>query len=71
MAEVSDELLTRLDVIMSDLEAKLLGRVIRGHLPEIKFLKRTSMRKRASVGVAEPGTSRHWRSRLGTLATEQ
>ena len=39
----SDELLTRLDVIMSsEFEAKLLGRVGRGHLPEIKFLKRAS-----------------------------
>ena len=35
MADVSGEL------SHEDLEAKLLGRVGRGHLPEIKFLKRT------------------------------
>ena len=42
VAEGSDELLTRLDVIMSsEFEAKLLGRVGRGHCPVIKFLKHT------------------------------
>ena len=41
MAEGDDDLLTRLDTIMStEFEAKLLGRVGRGRLPEIKFLKR-------------------------------
>ena len=41
-AEESDELLTQLDTITwSEFQAKLLGRVGRRHLPEIKFLQRT------------------------------
>ena len=42
MAEGSDALLDRLDRVMADeFEAKMLGRVGRGHLAEVKFLKRT------------------------------
>ena len=42
MAEGSDALLDRLDRVMTDeFEAKMLGRVGRGHLAEVKFLKRT------------------------------
>ena len=42
VAEGSDELVTLLDAIMStEFEAKLLGRVGRGILPVMKFLKRT------------------------------
>ena len=42
MAEGSDALLDRLDQVMADeFEAKMLGRVGRGHLAEVKFLKRT------------------------------
>ena len=42
MAEGSDALLDRLDRVMTDeFEAKMLVRVGRGHLAEVKFLKRT------------------------------
>ena len=42
MAEGGDALLDRLDRVMADeFEAKMLGRVGRGHLAEVKFLKRT------------------------------
>ena len=42
MAEGSDAVLDRLDRVMADeFEAKMLGRVGRGHLAEVKFLKRT------------------------------
>ena len=42
MAEGSDALLGRLDRVMTDeFEAKVLGRVGRGHFAEVKFLKRT------------------------------
>ena len=38
-----DALLDRLDRVMADeFEAKMLGRVGRGHLAEVKFLKRTT-----------------------------
>ena len=44
MAEGSDVLLDRLDRVMADeFEAKILGRVGRGHLAEVKFLKRTTL----------------------------
>ena len=43
MAEGSDALLDRLDRVMADeFEAKMLGRVGRGHIAEVKFLKRTT-----------------------------
>ena len=42
MTEGSDALLDRLDLVMADeFEVKTLGRVGRGHLAEVKFLKRT------------------------------
>ena len=42
MAEGSDVLLDRLDRVMKDkFNAKMLGRVGRGLLTEVKFLKRT------------------------------
>ena len=42
VAEGSDALLDRLDRVMADeFEAKMLGRVGRGHLAEVKFFKRT------------------------------
>ena len=41
MAEGSDALLDRLERVMTDeFEAKMLGRVGRGHLAEVKFLKK-------------------------------
>ena len=41
MAEGSDALLDRLDRVVADeFEAKMLGRVGRGHLAEVKFLKK-------------------------------
>ena len=57
----SDALLDRLDRVMADeFEAKMLGRVGRGHLAEVKFLKRqyAGMRVRCvSAGAGEPDTS--------------
>ena len=42
MVEGSDALLDRLDGVMTDeFDAKMLGRVGRGYLAEVKFLKRT------------------------------
>ena len=61
MAEGSDALLDLLDRVMADeFGAKMLGRVGRGHLAEVKFLKGqyAGMRVRcASAGVGEPDTS--------------
>ena len=73
LAEGCNEPLRRLDAIMSsEFEAKLLGRVgpSRDQVPEAHdALARGG--SELQVGVAEPGTSRNWRSCQGTQATEQ
>ena len=54
MAEGSDALLGRLDRVMKDeFDAKILGRVGRGQLTEVKFLRRTVL------GVEAPDTSQN------------
>ena len=60
MAEGSDALLDRLDRVMADeFEAKMLGRVGRGHLAEVKFLKRTIRWHESEMSFSWSGGTRY------------
>ena len=60
MAEGSDVLLDRLDRVMQDeFNAKMLGRVGRGQLTEVKFLKRTLRWHEQEMCVSWSGGTRY------------
>ena len=60
MAEGSDALLDRLDRVMADeFEAKMLGRVGRGHFAEDKISKRTIRRHESEMCFSWSGGTRY------------
>ena len=60
LAEGSDALLVRIDRVMTDeFDAKMLGRVGRGHFAEIKFLGRTLRQQEQEKCFRWSGGTRH------------